>query len=214
MASTGTLSIVERKLLLVEGKDEVNFFTAALQNHLMLSGIQVIDYSGKANLSAFLRTLLADPAFPNVTGIGIVRDADDTPPGARTAAAAAAYDAIRGALTAQGVQLPCPPGHAQFAAGPPHIGAFVMPNGTGDGMLETLCISSVSAEAAYACVTEFFNCLQQYGVTPKNMHKARARAWLSSRPDPDKGVGLAALSGYWPFTDHTFDDLWNFLKAI
>ncbi len=69
-----------RSCSLVEGKDEVNFFTAVLRNHLLLGGIQVIDYAAKAKLSAFLRTLLADPASASITGIGIIRDADVTPP--------------------------------------------------------------------------------------------------------------------------------------
>jgi hypothetical protein len=80
MSPTRTLAIVERKLLLVEGKDEVNFFTAALRDHLNLVGIQVIDYSGKTRLSGFLRTLAADPVFASVTGIGVIRDADVTRP--------------------------------------------------------------------------------------------------------------------------------------
>ncbi len=214
MSPAGTIAIREGKLLLVEGKDEVNFFTAALRNHLRLGGIQVIDYSGKAKLSSFLRTLAADPAFASVTGVGIIRDADVTPAGATVAAAASAFDAVRGALTAAGVPLPCPTGHGSFAAGPPRVGVFIMPDGIADGMLETLCINSVSGEAEFVCLTQFFACCQGHGVVPNNMHKARAHAWLACRPEPDKRVGEAALAGYWPFGNAAFAPLWAFIQAI
>lgn len=214
MPSAGTVAIRERRLLLVEGKDEVNFFTAALQNHLRLGGIQVIDYSGKTNLSSFLRTLAADSGFASVTGIGITRDADVTSAGATVGAAASAFDAVRGALTAAGVRLPCPAGHGAFAVGPPRVGVFIMPDGISDGMLETLCINSISGEAEFACLTEFFTCCQGHGIVPNNMHKARAHVWLACRPEPDKRVGEAALAGYWPFSNSAFSSLWTFIRAI
>jgi hypothetical protein len=110
--------------------------------------------------------------------------------------------------------LPCPAGHAQFTAGPPRVGIFVMPDGISDGMLETLCTASVSARPDYARVTDFFTCLQGHAAAPNNMHKARAHAWLASRVEPGKRVGEAASAGYWPFADAAFADLWNFVRAM
>jgi hypothetical protein len=89
-----------------------------------------------------------------------------------------------------------------------------MPDGTSDGILETLCISSVSGEIEFACLTQFFACCQRHGVVPNNMHKAHAHAWLACRPEPDKRVGEAALAGYWPFSNSAFDHLWTFIRAI
>jgi hypothetical protein len=212
MPSAGTIAIKQPKLLLVEGKDEVNFFTAVLQNHLNLGGVQVLDYGGKTQLSVFLKTLAADPAFSSLTGIGIIRDADLTPAGAKTTAAAAAWDAVRGALTAIGVA--CPAGHAVFAAGPPRVGAFIMPDGVSDGMLESLCLRALAGTPELTCVDDFFVCCAKAGAIPNNPHKGQAYAWLACRPEPDKRVGEAALAGYWPFAAPAFSPLWDFLRSI
>ena len=40
------MEIKEKKIIAVEGKDEINFFKA-LFKHLNISGIQLIDFGGK-----------------------------------------------------------------------------------------------------------------------------------------------------------------------
>src|SRR5581483_9385576 len=213
MPNGGPIGIRERKLLLVEGKDELNFFTAVLQDHLRLSGIQVIDYGGKHKLARFLRTLAADPAFASVHAIGVTRDADTTPAGASTTAAASAWDAVRGALTVATVGLPCPSGHGSFATGPPRVGVFILPDGTSDGMLESLCVRGLAGRPEFACLADFFSCCAKAGMVPNNLHKAQAHAWLACCPEPDKRVGEAARAGYWPFADPAFSALWDFLRS-
>jgi hypothetical protein len=89
-----------------------------------------------------------------------------------------------------------------------------MPDGASDGMLETLCMTAVARFPEYACVTDFFACVQGHGVITNNIHKARAHTWLACRPEPDKRVGEAALANYWPFGDPAFQTLWNFLRAM
>lgn len=175
MADEQKKQIAQRKLLIVEGRDEKNFFEAALAGHLAIADIQVLDIGGEKRLTANLEALKVDAAFPIVESIGVIRDADLTPPGSQVSAASSAFDSVRGSLVSQGVQLPCPAGHGQFAAGPPRVGVFIMPDGVGDGMLETLCCSSVSGQGSYICVNDFFACLQAHGALPNNMHKARPR---------------------------------------
>ena len=97
------------------------------------------------------------------------------------------------------VNLPCPAAHGQFAVGPPRVGIFIIPNGVDDGMLETLCLSSVATLPEFPCVDGYFRCLQGHGIITNNLHKARAHAWLASRPEPDRRVGEAAQAGYWPW---------------
>jgi hypothetical protein len=214
MPGGGKVQINLTKLLIVEGRDEENFFAAALANHLGIAGIQVLGIGGKTLLTANLKALKNDPAFSLVQCLVVIRDADLTPAGSVVAAATSAFASVCASLTAQGVQLPCPASHAQFAAGPPRVGVFIMPDGTSDGMLETLCTASVAARPEYACVTDFFTCLQGHGVMLNNMHKARAHAWLASQAESGKRVGEAAAAGYWPFADAAFADLWNFLQAM
>jgi len=203
--------VQKAKVLIVEGKDEGNFFEAAFA-HLALADIQVLGIGGKTQLSRNLSALVLDANFPTVQCLAVVRDADLTAPGSAVTAASGAFDSVRSALVGNGLSSPA--AHGQFAAGSPRIGIFIMPDGASDGMLETLCITSVSTQAEFPCLTQFFACCQSYTVLPNNLHKARAHAWLASRPDPDKRVGEAALSGYWPFANPAFAPLWSFLQAM
>lgn len=206
-----SVAIQRQKLLIVEGKDEQNFFEAALASHLGIADIQVMGMGGKTKLRAFLRTLVGDVAFPNVTCLGIVRDADVTQPQGAVSAADSAFQSVCSSMAA--AQLSVPVAHAAFHTGPPRVGVFIMPNGTDDGMLETLCMEAVTAGPEYHCVTEYFACLANHQVAA-NLDKARAHAWLASRPAPDLRVGEAALKGYWPFGDSAFTSLWDFVSAM
>ena len=55
MSSTAQI-LSKPKLLIGEGKEEVDFFTAFL-SHLNISNIQVEQYGGKQGLSRYLKTL-------------------------------------------------------------------------------------------------------------------------------------------------------------
>ena len=79
-------------------------------------------------------------------------------------------------------------------------------------MLETLCLRSAAAPE-FACVDPYFACLAGFGEVPNNDVKARTHAWLASRPEPDRRVGEAAQSGYWPFAD-AFADALTFLRNL
>jgi hypothetical protein len=206
-------AITRSKLLIVEGRDEENFFEGGIA-HLGASGVQVLGIGGKTQLTANLKVLRLDPNFASLDCIGIVRDADVTPPGSSVSASNSAFASVCSSLSASGVQLPLPPSHGQFAAGPPRVGIFIMPDGKLDGMLETLCAQSLAALSEFACVTDYFACLRAHGKVPGNMPKARAYAWLASCADPGKRVGEAALARYWPFNDLAFAEIWAFVRAM
>jgi hypothetical protein len=207
-----SVQIQKPKLLIVEGRDEEMFFGAALTDHLGLTDIQVLPIGGKTLLTTNLAALVNDPLFPSVQSLAVVRDADTTAPGSTVSSAAQAMQSVRGSLIHVG--LPHPAAHGQLAAGPPRVGIFIVPNGVDDGMLETLCLLSVSALGEFACVDGYFQCLQGYQIVLNNLHKARAHAWLASRPETGKRVGEAALSGYWPWDSNAFDELWAFLRSL
>lgn len=116
---------LQSKLLVVEGKDEELFFEAALRDHLGLSDVMVLPIGGKTLLRTNLASLVRRPDFRGVVSLGVVRDADSLPPGTPISAARAAFDSVASALAAAG--LPVPPGHGDFAPGPPRVGVFVMP---------------------------------------------------------------------------------------
>ncbi len=212
-------SITKAKLLLVEGRDEENFFEAAFI-HLKLTDIQVLGVAGKTKLTGELKVIKADPNFLGLQSLAIVRDADMTAAGAAVSASSSAFQSVCGSLAMAGVQLPNPQKHGQFVAGPPRVGVFIMPDGKSDGMLETLCVRSVANSTEYVCVTQYLACLALHGVTPGSLDKAEARTWLASRADPDKTVGQAALASnspntkYWTLGDAAFAELWDFLRAM
>jgi hypothetical protein len=89
-----------------------------------------------------------------------------------------------------------------------------MPDGVADGMLETLCIQSVSGQPVFRCLEDFFSCCQSHGPLPGNIHKAWAHVWLASRPVTGRRVGEAALANDWPFADPAFGPLWGFLRQM
>jgi hypothetical protein len=94
------------------------------------------------------------------------------------------------------------------------MGVFIVPNGVDDGMLETLGLLAVSAMPGIHCLNDYFQCLQGHNVIPSNRDKARAHAWLASRQEPDKRVGEAAQSGYWPWDSDANTDLWAFVRSL
>jgi uncharacterized protein DUF3226 len=207
-----SVQVVRTKLLIVEGKDEENFFSAALVMHLKRADIQVLPIGGKTNLSRNLNELKNDPAFVSVESLAVVRDADVTMPGATTSAAAGAFASVCGSLAHVG--LPHPAAHGTFVDGPPRVGIYIMPNGIDDGTLETLCTDAVSGEPEFHCLEEYFACLVQHQVVLTNIHKARAHAWLASRPESDKRLGEAALAGYWPWRAAEFLNLLGFIQSL
>jgi hypothetical protein len=212
-----SIKIDRPKLLVVEGRDEQQFFAAAMRDHLGLTDIQVMPIGGKTLLTANLAGLVNDPLFSSVQSLAVLRDAD-TPFGHAPAASLATTEATKAFQSVCGslahVGLPGPAAHGQFVNGPPRVGVFIVPNGVDDGMLETLCLLSVSTSPEFPCVDGYFQCLQGHGPLPTNLHKARAHAWLASRIEPGKRVGEAAQAGYWPWDSDAFADLWSFIRSL
>lgn len=201
------------KLLLCEGKDEVQFF-GALLNHLGRADVQVIEVGGKTLFGPTLGVLVQDPAFLQVTDILVVRDADCAADGAGFAPT---WQSVTGTLRHN--RLPVPTSHATFASGPPRLAIFIMPDGTSDGMLETLCSTAIQSDPATVCVQTYFDCLNKAGIAhlphlPRKRDKAFVRVFLASRPEPDKLVGQAAQAGYWPWADMAFAPLITMLQQL
>ncbi len=211
------MKIDRPKLLIVEGRDEEEFFTAAMRDHLRLTDIQVMPIGGKSRLTQNLSGLVNDPRFSSVQSLAVFRDAD-TPFGDPPAVSIATTEAIKAFQSVCGslkhVGLTCPAAHGRFVDGPPRVGVFIVPNGIDDGMLETLCLHSVSTSPEFPCVEGYFQCLQGHGPLPTNLHKARAHAWLASRLEPGKRVGEAAQAGYWPWDSDAFTELWSFIRSL
>lgn len=68
-------AIRERKLILVEGKDEEAFCGKYLA-HLGITGVQILSSGGKTQFSTKLPTTMLTPGFDQLETLAIIHDAD------------------------------------------------------------------------------------------------------------------------------------------
>lgn len=196
---------IEKRCLLVgEGREEVRFFDA-LFKHLAIEDVQVEECGGKAGLAKYLRAQLVRPGFDSLARLVVVQDADSDPVGR--------FQSICDTIRSCG--LTPPPEHAKLSDGKLSVGVFVMPGGKRSGMLETLCMESVSGDAAIPCVDDFLQCVKgRCGYSPEPFDKARIHSWLASRQKPDRRLGEAAEAGAWPWTHPAFAELIAFMRQF
>ena len=91
-------SITFSKLLLVEGKDEINLFTALLGDLGLTGTITIFETKGISKLRTKLAGIKVTSGYKLVQSIGIIRDADSD--------SNAAFQSVQGAL--QSNDLPTP----------------------------------------------------------------------------------------------------------
>jgi hypothetical protein len=191
------------KLLLCEGKDDFCFFGAFLKHLKLEDKIQPIEYGGKNKLSSFLKTLQVDEKFPSVVSIGITRDADNNFDGAR-------------ASVDNSVQS------SKFSA-ETTVSKFILPDNKNIGALEALCLDAIrqTTPAVWTCIEKFAECLSSSEccdcvptLPPNKQDKRLIHAWLSSLPEPDLTLGIAAQKKRIPFDAPVFGQLAEFLKQI
>jgi hypothetical protein len=202
-------AIQKTRALLVEGKDEVQFFDALL-GQMALSSIQVVEVGGKDRLRNEFPALLNDPGFSSLAAYAIVRDADVSFP--------SALQSVCCLLKKHGE--PCPRKHGEFSsAGGRRVGIYVMPGNFAEGMLETLCLRTVEDHPVMPCVNGFMDCLRQAlrgdeTRLPKNEAKARVQGFLAGMPEPVSSLGIGAQKGYWRLDHEVLGDLRRFLAEL
>ncbi|MXW35764.1 MAG: hypothetical protein F4Z60_09720 [Chloroflexi bacterium] len=202
------LKLDSDRLLLVEGKDEVNLFGALIRHRFGegAPGIQLIDAGGKDKFPGNIEAIrIAARARPTLRAIGAVRDADND--------AGAAFQSVCAQLQNAGFQ---PPGqHAGHSVGVPSVGVFIAPDGINKGAIETLCRRSVEGSAIAGCVDQYLGCLEENGaLASKSPDKSFAHACLAATEDPVARVGEGARAGAWDLGSEAFDGLAGFLAAI
>jgi hypothetical protein len=187
------------KFVFCEGKDDVAV-VRGLAEHLNLE-IRAEEYLGKNNLSLFLASLSKRPEFAQQTasGMAILRDANGD--------AAGAFASVRDALQNNGFAAPS--GDAAFSESALRVGVFIV-GVNGRGMIEDVCLNSVSNRPEFSCVDGYFNCIAQKSSRSQFSSKAKVRVWMASHVDFEYHVGKAAEEGYWPWESPAFDSLKNF----
>lgn len=94
----------------------------------------------------------------------------------------------------------------------PKVGIFIIGNDRDIKMLEDLCLKTIESRAEMKCVNKFCKCVSDLeGEKPKNQSKARAQAYLATKPNYAAHIGLGAKEGYWDFKSEVLNELRNFI---
>jgi len=194
------------KLLLCEGNDD-KAVVEGLCRHGEISDLVIEPYCGRGNLERVVKALPIRPEFTRkeVTSFAILIDAEED--------GEASFQKLRNAIQ-QGLDIVIEqPG--VFVGTAPRVAGFIISEADGKkGMLEDLCLESVSDRADYKCMQEYFDCLSKKTAT-KNYHpKAKFKAWMASQTEYDFRVGLAAGKGYLPWESKAFGPILEFLKSV
>lgn len=205
--------IIKNKLLLVEGQDEIKFFTAFLAKY-EIADIQILESKGKDQFRAELDLIMNEREFEDVISVGVIRDADESQQ--------AAVDSICHHLRQVG--LPVPNGHCQFKSdGVRNVGVFIAPGFTDKGMLESLILESLGDHPVKIASGEYLdnlkNLLAPVNQTcafnyPRNIHKAHMHAFLAGMEKFIPSAGLAAQKGYYNLDSDVFNEVRDFLKGL
>ena len=205
---------IERAVqLLVEGNDERNFFDA-LVGHLQLATVQIQVLDGKDRLSESLETLAGTTGFRRVRSIGIVRDADQSAHTAFQSVQTALHNANQAAGPWSGLEFPVPERPEARAGESPSLRVLILPGNGAAGMLETLLCRTFDGTHVDRCIGRFFQCAEEAGNHIRRPDKARAHAYLSTKPDPHVSVGVGARKGYWDFDHDAFEGVRGFLRSL
>jgi hypothetical protein len=198
------VKIKQPNVLVVEGREEELFF-GALIKHLGLQNIQTMPIGGKEQLRPNLKALAVSPGFPEVVSLGVVRDANADP--------GAAFQSVHDAL--QAANLPTPERPLAFVGERPRVTVLILPGGDRKGELEDLCLDAIAQDPAMPCVEQYFECLQQKGLSlPGNISKAKVQVFLASRHKAGLRLGEAAHAGFWPWENAVFDKVKDFLQKL
>lgn len=202
-------------LVFCEGKEDRLVFEklAALEG---LEDVSFEDYGGKNNLVNQLKALQKrkDFAQNQIRVIAITRDADDSHDTAWQSLCGSAQSAFGVSLTVPGQIVSMPGRHPKD----PAIGVtgWVLPGNRQPGMLESLCLESVSGQPAYHCLAEYVSCLEK--TTDAALHpKAMFHAWVVSHTDfkdKDYNIATAVKEDRFAWSDSAFDELRAFLKSL
>lgn len=206
-ANSATRNIQPEKpvQLLVEGNDMKNFFEAFSKHLDRGPEVQIHNFGGGSDMAGHLAALVNAPGFERIVqSIGIVRDAERN--------AKNTFQSVQTAL--RKANLPVPAASEARVAGKPAISVLILPGGNRPGMLETLLCESIEQDASKDCIDAYFHCLDAKGIDVKRPDKARARVYITTKPDAHVSVGVAAKKNYWTFEHGAFAHVRKFLTGL
>jgi len=193
------------KLVVCEGRDD----EAVLSGLCEASGITGLTFEncgGRNKLERFVRQLhiRLEFAHQDVESLAIVIDAETS--------LEASWQKIRNAVQL-GFKVKLAE-HGAFAGEEPRIAGFVVSGPHGRGMIEDLCLDSVSDRPGYACLQQYFQCLAEKTDKKEYHSKAKFRAWMASQAEYEAYIGEAAKHGFIPWEKPAFTPLRDFLRQL
>jgi hypothetical protein len=103
----------------------------------------------------------------------------------------------------------------EIAQGQPNLAVFIVGKADGTGMLEDVFLASVEDRPDFPCLEEYVECARTEGKRePKNLSKAKLRAWLAMESEWDLGAGKAVDKGFIDVKHSAFDGIREFLRAV
>ena len=199
--------IEQPKQLIVEGNDDARVFMS-LCRYLSISDVQIWQCGGYENIRGVLRTVVGLDDFDLVNSLAIVADANSS--------RSSRIQSIQSALSNAG--LPTPTSPLEIASnGQLKVAYLVVPHNRDTGMIEDVCLNSVSDDPAMECIDRYFECIEESetpGPRQVWMSKARAHAFLASRDRPDLRIGEAADRRVWRFEREAFEPLKDLLTML
>jgi hypothetical protein len=199
-----TVPLQKTKILIVEGKDECNFFQGIF-NHLgFTDDVQIYVAYGETLIKSKIRAIQNASEFPFVKSIGFVRDSDDDPIGK--------FTSTKNALRELG--LPTPDSPYTVVGDSLKCAIMMMPDSGELGALEDLCLKAIRECPELSCVDNYFRCLNDFGCdNARKKSKATISVFLASKPD-HCSIGVAAKKTYWDFNHSSFDKVKTCLTGL
>ncbi|WP_200156334.1 DUF3226 domain-containing protein [Allochromatium vinosum] len=208
-----TIQISSKKLLLVEGQDEVSVFNKILR-FLSIEDVQVMETGGIDNFKKRFPVICKSPDFQSLTAYGIIQDSDADPN--------AALNRIKHILKKTDQPVPDSVGISKEVNGL-KVGFYLLPGGGRPGMLEDLFLETIKGQEILDCVNDYIlNLKEKCPPTSKkgrfglccNQAKAKVLGALVATAEPYNRIGLAAQGGYWDFNHPAMEDVMTFLKEL
>lgn len=197
--------IYGKKVLLVEGPDDIWFFNTLLARlNAPAEDVQIIDYDGTPKLRRTFASLLLDQkvASGHVNAIAVVQDADEDEASAR-----------RNVISAFSLEGISEPEFGTFRTDDSRgiaVGAFILPNNSDAGNLDQMLYMTMSESAAHA-QTEIFS--RALGLEERtDVYKRKTQVYLASQNEICRGAGRGAARGYFDMTHERISGITDFIE--
>ncbi len=124
-----------------------------------------------------------------------------------------AFQSVQSSL--RNAVLPVPNSPEERTGTSPAVAVLILPGNNDPGMLETLLCKSFADTPENQCINAFFDCIEALpDVSIKRPDKARAHAYLTTKPEPHLSVGVAEKRDYWDLDHRIFGRIRDFFKLL